>query len=215
MRWNHIIDLDQTYPHSKIWVTSDLHLFHNNAIKHATRPYKDVYENYDAVLKEIEEKVKPEDFLIILGDTIWQSQTSRITNFFKALPTSRVIVVFGNHDREKNYSEVVAQEIIMSAGRLEHIKVRIEGIEYEFNFCHYPLLTWNRKHFGSMMIHGHCHGNLDEYNESVPDLRVDVGWDSKLANNHFVEIREILEYFKKKTNGEDFAKWNNANCHIN
>ena len=211
MKFNHIIDLDNTYQKSKIWFSSDFHLFHANAIKHASRPYANVQENYDAVMKEINDKVKPEDFLILLGDTIWNSQRTRITNFFLNLPTHNIIYLFGNHDREKDYREAIECGLFLSAGRLEHVKFVLEGESYEVSLCYYPLLTWNRKHFGAIMLHGHCHGAIDDYNESVPDLRVDVGWDSKIARNRLIELREIIEYFKQKTKGQEFAKWNSEN----
>lgn len=162
-------------------------------------------------MKEINDKVKPEDFLILLGDTIWNSQRTRITNFFLNLPTHNIIYLFGNHDREKDYREAIECGLFLSAGRLEHVKFVLEGESYEVSLCHYPLLTWNRKHFGAIMLHGHCHGAIDDYNESVPDLRVDVGWDSKIARNRLIELREIIEYFKQKTKGQEFAKWNSEN----
>jgi hypothetical protein len=39
----------------------------------------------------------------------------------------------------------------------------------------------------------------------------DVGWDSKIAKNRLIELREIIEYFKQKTKGQEFAKWNSEN----
>lgn len=211
MKFNHIINLDNTYPNSKIWLSSDWHLGHKNCIGHAKRPYKDVQENIDVIKKEIEDKVKPEDFLIILGDTIWNSQSSRVINFFSSLPTKNIIYIFGNHDKEKHYKEAEDSGLFLSTGRLEHLKVKVDEEEYEISLSHYPLLCWNGKSRGALMLHGHCHGNLDSYNESVPDLRVDVGWDSVIAKYKLIEIREVIEYFKKKTNGEKFSLWNSNN----
>ena len=47
--------------------------------------------------------------------------------------------------------------------------------------CHYPMVTWNHKPYGSIMLHGHCHGKLDEHNRLSSDLRFDVGIDGELA----------------------------------
>ena len=47
--------------------------------------------------------------------------------------------------------------------------------------CHYPMVTWNQKPRGSIMLHGHSHGKLDDYNAQSPDLRFDVGIDGTLT----------------------------------
>ncbi|MDD7621917.1 MAG: hypothetical protein SOY33_00405 [Candidatus Onthovivens sp.] len=43
------------------------------------------------------------------------------------------------------------------------------------------------------MVHGHCHGNIDEFNESSKDLRIDVGLDGKLANYNFVPLEQLYK----------------------
>lgn len=73
--------------------------------------------------------------------------------------------------------------------------------------CHYPLVTWPSKHYGSLMVHGHCHGRLNEYNNESTDLRVDVGVDSDQFEDIFVNLRTLYEYFKRKTNGIKFSTY--------
>lgn len=43
------------------------------------------------------------------------------------------------------------------------------------------------------MVHSHCHGNIDEFNESSKDLRIDVGLDGKLANYNFVSLEHLYK----------------------
>ncbi len=61
---------------------------------------------------------------------------------------------------------------------------------------------------------GHSHGNLDEYNESVPDLRVDLGVDGKLCKSlggsPLIEFSDIYNYFMRKTGSLSFQDW--AKC---
>ena len=61
--------------------------------------------------------------------------------------------------------------------------------------CHYPMLSWNRRPHGTCMVHGHCHGSINEYNTKSGELRVDVGIDRSLFSNGFVELEELYAYF--------------------
>ena len=53
------------------------------------------------------------------------------------------------------------------------------------------------------MLHGHCHGKVDDINTISKDLRVDVGLDAKLANYNLISLEKISNYFEKieKENG--------------
>ena len=48
------------------------------------------------------------------------------------------------------------------------------------------------------MLHGHCHGKLDEYNAQSTDLRFDVGLDGSLANLHFLTLEDIYNAATEK-----------------
>ena len=64
--------------------------------------------------------------------------------------------------------------------------------------CHYPMVTWNQKPRGSIMLHGHSHGKLDDYNALSMDLRFDVGIDGSLANLHFLTLEDIYNAATEK-----------------
>lgn len=60
------------------------------------------------------------------------------------------------------------------------------------------MVTWNQKPRGSVMLHGHSHGKLDEYNAQSMDLRFDVGIDGSLANLRLLTLEEIYNAATKK-----------------
>lgn len=64
--------------------------------------------------------------------------------------------------------------------------------------CHYPMVTWNQKPRGSIMLHGHSHGKLDDYNALSMDLRFDVGIDGSLANLRFLTLEDIYNAATEK-----------------
>ena len=53
-------------------------------------------------------------------------------------------------------------------------------------------------HDGSIMLHGHCHGKLDEHNAQSMDLRFDVGIDGTLANLEFLNLEDIYNAATEK-----------------
>ena len=59
------------------------------------------------------------------------------------------------------------------------------------------------------MLHGHCHGKLDEHNAMSSDLRFDVGIDGLLAKRcgGFVPAEAVYEIAKEKTQGLAFGEY--------
>ena len=51
------------------------------------------------------------------------------------------------------------------------------------------------------MLHGHCHGTMDEFNADSIDLRFDVGIDGALAKRAggFIDIKTLCEAIIEKT----------------
>lgn len=85
--------------------------------------------------------------------------------------------------------------------------------------CHFPMITWNHKPYGSIMLHGHCHGKLDEHNGMSPDLRFDVGIDGVLSRavgketgNGFamIDIEHLYDAIRTKAGSTDFASYASA-----
>ena len=134
-------------------------------------------------------------------------------------------IVLGNHDKQGYY----IKDKNYGNGDLTKFFVRVAdlfdagfinsdtGKESTITLCHYPLMSWYRKGYGSLMIHGHTHGNLDAVNDASPDLRVDVGWDGKLAKevgSFLVPIEKVIEHMKQKAGGDDFRSYVQNKCNV-
>ena len=57
------------------------------------------------------------------------------------------------------------------------------------------------------MLHGHSHGNLDEYNDQSKELRVDIGLDGKLADYDMVSLEQVYNPMKKISEGKLFKDY--------
>lgn len=152
------------------------------------------------------ETIGKKDIVYILGDFAFGSPDN-VKRLLGKLNGQKFLII-GNHDKSSEHLEGYFKQIT-------HIKcVTFKKSNYDFLdedfqvcMCHYPFVTWPSKHYGCVEAHGHCHSNLDEYNEESTDLRVDVGIDGKLADFGFVSLEKLYSYFKEKTNGEKFLHY--------
>ena len=203
----------------RILFMSDIHYNHPGILRHNsnTRPFQDTAEMNEWLTKNIWSKIKGNDIVFDLGDTFWNMKTPDIENILGKIKGTMYKIV-GNHDSYGLYhgDQAVLKKYYSGIFDLLDIKVIHDGIEYMCTLSHYPLVSWNHKPYGCFNLHGHCHGNIDDFNESSSDLRVDIGFDGKLAQTlgtPLIEFKDILGYFQKKLNGEsDIRKYVISKC---
>lgn len=191
---------------NKIYFTADLHFGHTNILKHQpNRPFANENDptKHDEWLLDLWcRTVDKKDMVYILGDlTFFKSEGAR--RLLEKLPGQKYMIV-GNHDGSikayrqyfKRFEDIL--DITVKPTLCPEIPENVM-----LTMCHYPMVTWNHKHYGSIMLHGHCHGKLDEYNASTPDLRFDVGIDSQLASKYggFIPMEAIYAEVMEKTGG--------------
>lgn len=88
--------------------TADHHFGHKNIIKHAQRPFKDIREHDDTIIKKYKERVTNEDIVFFIGDFAMASG-SHNTSYYEAilnkLPGTKHLIL-GNHDELKPFTYV-------------------------------------------------------------------------------------------------------------
>lgn len=137
-----------------IYFTSDLHLGHANAIEFTDRPFADVDEMNETLIRNINMVVGKTDELWILGDFAYKVDREKVREFRNSILCKRVHLVVGNHD--KDYSQ---DHIFQSVQHYKELKT-------PYGRCilfHYPMMEWNAAHYGSVHLHGHIH-STGEYN---------------------------------------------------
>ena len=192
---------------NRVFFTADLHFGHASVLKHSyKRPFvgkEDVAEHDAWLLDMWWRTIDSGDTVYLLGDlTCYQEDAVR--QLLEKLP-GRKYLIEGNHD----YTVFPYRKQFQ--GFSQFMEKRFEPNDYPFLkevfqvvMCHYPMLTWNKKQQGAVMLHGHSHGALDQYNANSADLRFDVGLDSAMANLHFLTLEDIynaaMEKIKRKRN---------------
>lgn len=174
-----------------IWFTSDTHFGHGNIIKYTNRPFKSCKEHDSTLVENWNSVVQPEDTIYHLGDFGFGSP-GFLNSILKQL-NGNIHIVWGNHDKTtKRLKESFAsyQDYL----RLKFQDSEIDGTAYII-LSHYAFEVWDKKHFGSIHLHGHSHGTL-----SPRGARLDVGIDSinSLGFGYRpISYNEIKIYFTK------------------
>ena len=160
--------------------TADVHLGHKNIIRqdYCDRPFHtpegepDVDKMYRQFVENFNSVIKPGDELYILGDISFDPE---LAAKFMAQVNGQKFIVWGNHDpkKRKDRDLILGDMSVVKDGDLMETKLDTGVVVV---MCHYPLLRWNKSHFGSIMLHGHTHGTLRYPSDKM--RIIDVGVDS-------------------------------------
>lgn len=166
----------------KWYVTADLHLDHPAILKYnpETRPFANIDEMNETIVRNWNSEVGRNDFVIIVGDLAYRNYAK-----WASILHGRKYLVLGNHD---NINQEAKKHFIKVCEILEK---RIYG--QKCFFCHYPCLSWADKHTGAYMLHGHCHGRLAE---DDTNKRCDVSMD--VWGMHVVPLQVVFEKIRSK-----------------
>lgn len=143
------------------------------------------------IISNINNCVDKNDELWILGDFCWAKRFQEVSDYRDRINCHNIYFIYGNHDK---FSRREYNTIFQSVKDIDEIEINKKYIV----MCHYAMLSWNRSHYKSIMLHGHSHGTLVPWlNEHLPQARIlDVGVDS---HNYMPwSFEEITEYMNSK-----------------
>lgn len=84
----------------KRWVIGDTHFDHINILKYEPRPYADIFEMNEAIIKNWNKKVSKNDIVYMNGDFTLGRNKDRIREIVSQL-NGKIVLVMGNHDTLK------------------------------------------------------------------------------------------------------------------
>lgn len=173
-------EAEKTY--GEIFVTSDIHFSHENILQFENRPFNDVKEMDETIIKRWNSVVSPNDLVYILGDVSFAS-VKHTNELIKRLNGDKILIK-GNHD-EFIYSEKFDKTLFKSITSC----LETEILGERFIMCHYPFAS-NDCH--KVQLFGHIHSNTGIHAvEKLPSNALNVCMD---ANNLTpVNIKEIIK----------------------
>lgn len=177
---------------SNTYFVSDFHFWHTAILKYSSRNFSSVEDMNEALVNNWNAIVKPEDLVYDLGDVSFGKYTE--TKMLLQRLNGKHHIILGNHDKViiNNKNEFINSGVIASIQDYKELKIK--GIP-PIIMMHYPLRSWNKMHYGSIMLHGHTHNSLKPIGKSV-----DVGVDSKYIHDEYrpTSLEEVLNYMKDR-----------------
>jgi calcineurin-like phosphoesterase family protein len=185
--------------------TSDTHFFHRSQI--ARRGFDSAEHMHEVMVEAWNSAVRPSDTVYHLGDLSFGKPYEsaelicRLNGAIKLIP--------GNHDLHSNGKPLRELFGMMEGGTVSpmHREPKLERLErlhtlkvsrgdetLRIELCHFPLLVWDRGHYGALHLHGHSHGNC-----KYPDpgtTRMDVGVDA--VGYAPLSLDEVLQEMSKR-----------------
>ena len=181
---------------SKIWFTSDLHLFHDKEFLWSPRGFQNVKEMNDTIYTNWCNCVNWEDDVYILGDLMLNDNNAAL-NIIKQLP-GNLHIILGNHDTETRI------KLYKDCWNVKEIcyGMPFKYNNYHFFLSHYPTLTSNYdidKPLNRQVINlcGHTH-TKDPFTDWDKGLIYHVELDAH--QNKPILIDDIIEQIKGKIN---------------
>lgn len=188
------------------YFTSDLHWGHRLMIDESRyeSPHRvrTSMEDHDAaIIAAINQRVKPEDTLYIIGDLSFHKPPQTASNLREI--NCKKVKVKGNHDhREKNrMGAMLPAAVMLELDEFHHYLERKFTVEPEgpgqlVCMFHFPIMHWHKQHYGSWHLHGHLHGNPS----GVPGKALDVGWDKWGKPLSIMEVKAEMDKLPERAN---------------
>lgn len=167
---------------------------HINIIKYCNRPYADVEEMNEMLVKNYNSIVVPSDIVYIIGDVCMGNLQHSIKHVKRL--NGRKILIRGNHDKKALKMPEFREQF-----EAIHDYLEFKDNGDTFILSHYPFATWNGAHRGSMHLHGHSHHT---YYPGLPTTFdkgkiLDVGIDGQGYGYCPISLNYIRKIMEKKS----------------
>ena len=153
----------------------DFHGFHANIIKYCQRPFANLEEMHETLIRNHNSVVGKDDTTVHVGDFCFSKDKRDFDSLVRRLNGKHTFIK-GSHD----YS--------LPANHPTRMEFVIEGVTIIAD--HYPLLVWPKSHYGSELIFAHIHrGTLPFAAGKCYNVGVDVNNFTPVS---FVQLQDIM-----------------------
>lgn len=166
-----------------LFFISDHHFAHARIIQYSARPFEHVKAMDRAMIQRWNDAVGPEDTVYHLGDFTLSGRKAARKYFAQLHGHIKVLAQPWHHDckwlpealgpcAELTSASGFPVELLPPMVVLELEDYAEGGHAKALVLCHYPLASWDRRHYGAWHLFGHCHGTHANGGKSF-DIGVD------------------------------------------
>lgn len=175
------------------YLTSDLHLGHENIIDHCNRPFTSIDEMNETLIDNWNSCVDERDVVFFLGDLGKFAGQDQLHHWLDQL-NGRIVFIQGNHDKPERYT----------TGVNTHQYYILQNGNREFCLTHSPENA--PKYWNDWIIHGHHHNNdLENYPLLHPENKT-VNISIELTNYKPIEESQLLELLDRNQKITEVSK---------
>ena len=189
----------------KRFFSSDYHFFHSNIIRYCDRPFKDVYEMNEVIIRNHNARVKSKDDFYFLGDLgFFASRNRAFRGEGQPYKPEDILTqlngkwhfVKGNHDKSSNKFNVKTTEIILDIAKMRVQLIhdpKYAKIDYPLILCGHVHNNWKVKelhYLGKKSLILNCSCDVHNF--------YPISWD---------EIQGIYTKWLKGTSITSLNKW--------
>lgn len=136
---------------SKKFYIGDWHYGHANCIRFDNRPYNNVYEMNEDLIRRWNSVVGDDDTVYVLGDMFW-------CNVSQAIPVldqlkGKKILIKGNHDRCNNEFKSKFEQVV------DYLEIEDNGRRVVLS--HYPMPCFKNHFYGWYHLYAHVHSSFE------------------------------------------------------
>ena len=176
-----------------IWFTADTHFCHANILRFSGRPFADVTEMNEELIRRWNDTVPADGIVFHLGD-FCMGNASDLNNIIYRLH-GRIYLILGNHDMKSIKQRFMERFELVT----QQMSIRVGGQSIILN--HNPFLCYGGSYRDVWELFGHVHsGQLSHTGLDLPRLKMlfplqyDVGVDNNdFRPVSFAEVKAKIE----------------------
>ena len=156
-----------------IYYIADMHFGHRNVLRFDARPFENIEDMDETIIRNWNARVMDDDTVYVLGDAFWKNEAGSLAIFSRLKGHKHLIR--GNHDRVHGKLGKLWESI-------EHYSEMTDG-NTQVVMCHYPIPFYKGQFYGGVMLYGHVHNSQDwDLLKKCQQLTWDAGRPSHLIN---------------------------------
>lgn len=148
---------------------SDTHFGHRGSLKWSESVRKDLFNSIkeadEYMIKQWNSVVSETDTIYFLGDFAYKCNKEYAESIFWRLNGIKHLII-GNHD-----SRLAEKFINCWESKQQRLTLKLNG--YIIILDHYPLESWDKKHHGSIHLHGHTHERTPNISGKIFNVSVE------------------------------------------